>query len=87
MGSGKLGFKEQFSKTFGKSLRQAVSLQEYANFKVGGRADYFFAASSLPELVQAVHFARQHKISYYIIGGGYNLLFDDDGFRGLIIKK
>lgn len=87
MGSGKLGFKEQFSKTFGKSLRQAVSLQEYANFKVGGRADYFFAASSLPELVQAVHFARQHKISYYIIGGGYNLLFDDDGFRGLIIKN
>jgi len=87
MGSGKLGFKEQFSKTFGKSLRQAVSLQEYANFKVGGRADYFFAASSLPELVHAVHFARQHKISYYIIGGGYNLLFDDDGFRGLIIKN
>lgn len=87
MGSGKLGFKEQFSKTFGKSLRQAVSLQEYANFKVGGRADYFFAASSLPDLVQAVHLARQHKISYYIIGGGYNLLFDDDGFRGLIIKN
>lgn len=87
MGSENLGFKEQFSKTLGKSLRQAVSLKEYANFKVGGRADYFFAVSSLLELVQAVRLARQYGIPYYIIGGGYNLLFDDDGFRGLIIKN
>lgn len=87
MDSGNLGFIEKFAKTFGKNLEQSVSLQYLCNFRVGGQADYFFAASSLPELIQAVRLARQHKISYYIIGGGYNLLFDDDGFRGLIIKN
>ncbi|UCE39936.1 MAG: UDP-N-acetylmuramate dehydrogenase [Candidatus Aminicenantes bacterium] len=87
MDSEYLGFKEQFSKTLDKSLRLSVSLRKQTNFKVGGRADYFFAASSLPDLVHAVRLARQHKISYYIIGGGYNLLFDDKGFRGLIIKN
>ncbi len=87
MDSGHLGFKEDFSKTFGKSLKQSVFLHEHANFKVGGQADYFFAASFLTDLVQAVRLARQHSIPYYIIGGGYNLLFDDDGFRGLIIKN
>jgi UDP-N-acetylmuramate dehydrogenase len=87
MDSGNLGFREKFSKTLGKSLKQSVFLHEHANFKVGGQADYFFAASSLVELVGAVHLARQFGIPYYIIGGGYNLLFDDDGFRGLIIKN
>ena len=87
MDSGNLGFREKFSKTLGKSLKRSVFLHEHANFKVGGQADYFFAASSLVELVGAVHLARQFGIPYYIIGAGYNLLFDDDGFRGLIIKN
>ena len=87
MDPGYPGFKKQFSKILGKSLQQSVSLQEHANFKVGGHADYFFTASSLPDLVQAVHTARDNGMPYYIIGGGYNLLFDDDGFRGLIIKN
>ena len=87
MDQGHLGFKEQFSNTLGKGLRQAVSLHECSNFNIGGRADYFFAASTLEELIQAVRLVKQTGIPYYIIGGGYNLLFDDDGFRGLIIKN
>jgi len=87
MDSGNLDFIEEFARAFGKDLEQSVSLQHLCNFRVGGQADYFFAASSLPELVRAVRLARQHKISYYIIGGGYNLLFDDNGFHGLIIKN
>ena len=71
MDSGNLGFIEKFARTFGKNLEKSVSLQHLCNFGVGGQADYFFAASSLLELVQAVRLARQHKISYYIIGGGY----------------
>jgi UDP-N-acetylmuramate dehydrogenase len=87
MSSGRSSFKEQFSKTLGKKLKQAVSLRGYAHFHVGGRADFFFTASSLPDLVRVVRLARQQKIPYFIIGGGYNLLFDDNGFRGLIIKN
>jgi UDP-N-acetylmuramate dehydrogenase len=87
MDSGNLGFEQQFSKTMGKDLEREVSLQDYANFKVGGRADYFFTASSLQDLIQAVLLARRHDIPHYVIGGAYNLLFDDEGFRGLIIRN
>ena len=87
MDSAYLDFEEKFAKTLGMGLRKEVSLHEYAHFNVGGRSDYFFTASSLPDLVQAVRVARQQEISYYIIGGAYNLLFDDDGYRGLIIKN
>jgi UDP-N-acetylmuramate dehydrogenase len=68
-------------------MRQSVSLQDHSHFKVGGQADYFFTASSLPNLVQAVDIAKQSGMPFYILGGGYNLLFDDAGFRGLIIKN
>jgi UDP-N-acetylmuramate dehydrogenase len=87
MDSGYPGFKQQFSKTFGERLKKAVSLREYAHFKVGGLADYFFSATSISDLIQAFLIARGYNMPYYIIGGGYNLLFDDDGFRGLIIKN
>jgi UDP-N-acetylmuramate dehydrogenase len=87
MNPGDSGFEKQFAKTLGKKLGRSVPLKDYAHFKVGGPADYFFAASSLDELVRAVRLARKHNIVHYIIGGGYNLLFDDAGFRGLIIKN
>ena len=87
MDSGYLGFKNQFSQSYGERLKEGVSLREYAHFKVGGLADYFFAAISISEIVHAVCLSREYKLPHYIIGGGYNLLFDDDGFRGLIIKN
>lgn len=80
-------FSERFAKSVGKRLKHSVALDEFANFKIGGRADYFFTASSLEELVQAVKLAKKVSVPYYIIGGGYNMLFDDEGFRGLIIKN
>jgi UDP-N-acetylmuramate dehydrogenase len=80
-------FPENFEKNVGQPLQQSVSLDEFAHFKIGGKADYFFTASSLEELVRTVKLAKEASVPYYIIGGGYNLLFDDDGFCGLIIKN
>lgn len=87
MSSDKTDFSEQFEKIVGKPLEKSVSLKEHAHFKIGGAADYFFSASSLSELVRAVAYAGESGIFHCVIGGGYNLLFSDDGFRGLIIKN
>lgn len=76
-----------FSETLGKALKQSIPLKDHSNFRIGGMADYFFEASSTFEFVNAVRLARECSLSYYVIGGGYNILFDDDGFRGLIIKN
>jgi UDP-N-acetylmuramate dehydrogenase len=64
-----------------------VFLRDHSNFRIGGEADYFFEATSIKELVSSIHVAREHSFPYYIIGGGNNILFDDNGFRGLIIKN
>jgi len=76
-----------FLDRIGKPLKQSVSLKDYSNFRIGGKADYFFEASTIQELVSSIVLARSISIPYYLIGGGNNLLFDDDGFPGLIIKN
>lgn len=87
MGRKKEDFLEYFLKKVKKPVMISVPLCDYSNFKIGGNADYFFEATSVHELVTAVLCAREVLIPHYIIGGGYNLLFDDNGFRGLIIKN
>jgi UDP-N-acetylmuramate dehydrogenase len=76
-----------FLKTLGKTVKESVPLRDHSNFRLGGEADHFFQAKTLEELEKAVHIARKCSVSYYVIGAGCNLLFDDEGFRGLIIKN
>ena len=87
MSSQKEDFPGRFLESVGKALSRSVSLRDHSHFRIGGAADYFFEAAVNEELVNAVRLAWEDSIPFYVIGGGYNLLFDDDGFRGLIIKN
>jgi UDP-N-acetylmuramate dehydrogenase len=80
-------FQEHFKSEVSRELKKSVPLSQFSNFKIGGKADYFFSASSLKELMTAVCLSEKESVSYRIIGGGYNVLFDDEGFRGLVIKN
>ncbi|MEW5900825.1 MAG: UDP-N-acetylmuramate dehydrogenase [Acidobacteriota bacterium] len=70
-----------------KRLRRKVSLRRLSSFRIGGKTDYFFEATSPAELRSCLRFVREHSIPFYLIGAGTNLLFDDAGFRGLILKN
>jgi UDP-N-acetylmuramate dehydrogenase len=76
-----------YEKETGRSLRRDVPLREYSNFRIGGPADLFLEAASTAELASAVRLARSVRIRHRVIGGGFNLLCDDAGFRGLIIRN
>lgn len=68
-------------------IRTKVPLREYATFHIGGHADYFAEVTTIEELKEAVRFAKDAQIPWHIIGEGSNILFDDQGVRGLIIKN
>jgi len=70
-----------------KPLQRNIGLDDYSSFRIGGKADYFFEATSFDELKKAILLAKEYLIPYYLIGGGYNILFDDEGYRGLIIRN
>jgi UDP-N-acetylmuramate dehydrogenase len=80
-------FPEVFQQFLLKPLLQDVPLRDHSTFRIGGRARYFFEAESLPDLMAAVKLCRRLAQAYYLIGWGSNLLFDDAGFDGLIIKN
>ena len=87
MSSPSKDFSTKFSESVGKSLQKNVSLREFSHFRIGGTADYFFEAISTSELRDAICLARDFQVPFYIIGGGYNILFSDEGYRGLILKN
>lgn len=80
-------FPAAFERTLGKPLRQDVPLREHSSFCIGGRARYFFEARDLAEITAAIGLCRSLFLPYYLVGSATNILFDDAGFKGLIIRN
>lgn len=53
---------------------------------IGGNADYFVEVETEQQLISLLKFINENNIKFFVIGGGSNLLFGDDGFRGIVIK-
>ena len=68
-------------------LKTKEDLSSHCTFQTGGKADYFYELKNVEELPELIKFAKQKHIPYILIGKGSNLLFDDKGFRGLVIKN
>ena len=67
-------------------FEQGVLLRNNSHYKIGGPARYFFEAKNVEEIIEAVKIARQKKLNVFVLAGGTNILFSDDGFDGLILK-
>ncbi|MCK4744760.1 UDP-N-acetylmuramate dehydrogenase [Candidatus Parcubacteria bacterium] len=70
----------------GEKLKRDEILAPYTTFKIGGPARYFYEANSEQDIINAVKIVKKLNITYYILGGGSNILISDSGFNGLIIK-
>jgi UDP-N-acetylmuramate dehydrogenase len=67
-------------------IKNNVLLKNHCTLRIGGFTDYFVAPENEQQLIKAVNFAKKNSIPYFVIGHGSNLLFDDKGYQGLIIK-
>ncbi len=76
----------QLKGLFGDRLEENVILAPFTSFGIGGPARFFLAASKPADLVRAVGVARKTGLKFFILGGGSNILFDDQGYSGLIIR-
>ena len=61
-------------------------LRTHTTFRIGGPAVYYFIPEREEEIIEALDFAKEKGLSYYVIGKGSNMLFSDDGFDGVIIE-
>jgi UDP-N-acetylmuramate dehydrogenase len=61
-------------------------LAPYSTFQIGGPADLFYKLANINDLPILVQLAKEYEVPYFLFGSGSNLLFSDEGFRGLVIK-
>lgn len=61
-------------------------LSNFCTFQIGGNAKYVVLAYNIDALLDTINTCLQHNMKYKIIGSGSNILFDDLGYNGTIIK-
>lgn len=69
----------------GRTLFEAP-LAEHNSWHIGGPADLLVEPEKISQVAQVVSFSRRNDIPLLVIGQGTNLLFDDCGFRGIVLK-
>ncbi len=68
------------------NIHEQVLLAPLTTFKIGGAARYFVQVRSEEELRDALAWARERDASFFVLAGGSNVLFSDNGFDGLVIQ-
>jgi len=66
-------------------IQKGISLKNFTSYKIGGPAKLFAEFSSVKDLGDILSQCEGEKI--FILGGGTNVLFDDKGFDGLVLKN
>ena len=61
-------------------------MANHSTFRIGGPARYFIIVKSKGELMEAIEFAKESGLPFFVLGGGSNILFRDEGYDGIIIK-
>lgn len=77
--------KDKLSVSIGSPVESDVPLKNHVSLKVGGPAQYFVTVKNVDQLVKAVTSAYELKVPYIVLGGGYNVLPSDKGYKGLVI--
>jgi len=69
------------------SFEQNRCLNEVTTFGIGGPAHYFIEVRTVEGMSQVLKYCHTHTLPFFILGKGSNTLFDDRGFKGVVIAN
>lgn len=67
-------------------IQESVPLAPLTTFGIGGPARFFARVKTVADLHRTLAFAKEKELKVFILGGGSNILINDAGFDGLVIK-
>jgi UDP-N-acetylmuramate dehydrogenase len=67
-------------------VQKDIKLSTHTTIKIGGKAKYFVTVHSIKELKKSLLYATRKSLPSFIISGGSNTIFSDEGYQGVIIK-
>ena len=77
---------QRLTQIVGARLQENEPMNKHTNFRIGGPAKWFVDVKSVEELKDVLEVARESGIAFMILGGGSNILVNDAGFDGIVIK-
>lgn len=69
----------------GLDIQEHISLKNLTTFGIGGKARYLVELNADTDLKTALDFVAENDLSILILGGGSNMLLNDQDFPGLVI--
>lgn len=70
----------------GIAYRADEPLAAHCTFKIGGPADVFVLPETEEQLCCVIALCKEQGVKYYLLGNGSNILFEDAGYRGVVIE-
>jgi len=67
-------------------IQENISLHDKNWFNTGGSARYFCQPASESDFKKACNFANDNNLDIFVLGEGANVLINDTGFDGLVIR-
>ncbi len=67
-------------------VEENVDLKKYNTYGIGGVASYLVRVESIEKLGLLLKYLNNNNISWYVLGGGSNVLLPDEDYDGVIIK-
>ncbi len=68
------------------TLKVDEPLARHTSLRIGGPAEYFVVPAALEDIHETLAFARERGLPWIVLGNGTNVLFPDEGYRGVVIK-
>ena len=73
-----------FLKLKGIEFYENFSLKEFTTYKTGGKGEVVIFPNSIEQLKKSFVFCKRHQIPFYVLGGGANVIVNDNGVRGVV---
>lgn len=67
------------------TIQKNIPLSKYTSLHVGGPARYLAAVKNDEEVREAVQFAHEKQLPFFVLGKGSNTIFSDVGYAGVVI--
>lgn len=79
-------WKEALNKLNCGEVRWEEPLAKHTTFRIGGPCEAMVLPQTVEQAAVLLEYARQLTVPVCVLGGGSNILADDAGLRGLVIK-
>lgn len=68
------------------TIKENEPMSKHLTFRIGGAARFFIEVKDVGELGEAIEFAKQKNLPWFVLGGGSNTLCADAGYDGVVIQ-